>query len=59
MKEYVITITEVLERTVFINADNQEEAHERARADWNNGAFILDADDFVDVEFELKGELVC
>ena len=59
MKEYAIKITEVLEKIVFINASNQEEAHERARADWNNGAFILDADDLVDVEFELKGELAC
>ena len=58
MREYVVKITEILEKVVFINADNQEDAHKRVREDYKNGEYILNADNFVDVEFELKGEFV-
>ena len=58
MKEYVIKITEILEKVVFVNADSQEDAHKRVREDYKNGECILNADNFVNVEFELKGEFV-
>lgn len=54
MKEYEITIRETLEKTVVIEAESKGDALYFAERRWKDGDFILDADDFVDVEFEAK-----
>lgn len=53
-KEFDVTITEVLKKTVTVEADSLEEAEQMVSDDWHKGEYILDADDFVDVEFSGK-----
>ncbi len=48
---YQIEITETLQKAVEIEADSTEEAITLARKEWKNGDILLDADDFVSVEF--------
>lgn len=50
-KTYQIEITETLQKAVEIEADSMEEAISLVRAEWKRGDILLDADDFVGVEF--------
>lgn len=52
MREYNVTITETLKKTVTVEAESQEEAEQLVSDNWHNSEYILDADDFVGVEFE-------
>lgn len=54
IKEFEITITEILKQTVIVEADSPESAKQIACDNWHNGQYILDADNFVDVDFEVK-----
>lgn len=51
MKEYAVKIVETLERVVYVQADNGENAREMVKEKWYQGEYILDADDFKDVEY--------
>jgi hypothetical protein len=51
MKAYDVDITEVSKRTVSIKADSAEEAHFLVEKGWKEGAYILDSDDFKEVDF--------
>ena len=53
MKEYKIKITETLEMTVAVEAENATQAREIAESQWKNGDYILDADHFQGVTFTL------
>ena len=52
MKEYDVTITETLKLTVSVEASSKEEAEQMVSEQWNTGDHVLDADNFVDVQFE-------
>lgn len=52
MKEFEITITETLEKTVSIEADTKEEALRIADEMWKNEDIVLDSDNFVDVNYK-------
>lgn len=52
MKEFDVTITETLKLTVSVEASSKEEAEQIVTDQWCAGEHVLDADDFVDVEFE-------
>lgn len=54
MKEYDVTITEKLQAVVTVEAETREEAEQMVSDQWRSGDHILDADNFVDVEFEGK-----
>lgn len=54
MNEYKVTITETLKKDVYIEAENQAEAEQKAFDAWRNSEYILDAGDFVDVNFEAE-----
>lgn len=56
MKEYEVKITETLERVVKVRADSQAEAEEIVGDDWSAGDYVLGADDFTGVEFNVKSE---
>ena len=57
MKEYDITITEVLEKTVQVQAESREEAEAIASENWNNSMYDMDsAEDYVDVSFHAGEE---
>lgn len=51
MSTYKINIKETLETQVTIEADNEEAALALARSRWRDSEYILDADNFVGVEF--------
>ena len=54
MKEFDVTITEKLQTVVTVEAETREEAEQMVSDQWRSGDHILDADNFVDVEFEGK-----
>jgi len=55
-KEYKVLITETLQKTVIVEAENEQEAHRRVSDAWKNSEYILDADSFQGVEFHVTGE---
>ena len=52
MKEFDVTIAETLKLTVSVEASSKEEAQQMVSDQWHAGDHILDADNFVEVEFE-------
>ncbi len=46
MKEFDITITETLEKTVTVKAESQEEAEDLVHDQWSQSIHVLDADNF-------------
>lgn len=52
MKEFDVTITETLQKTVSIEAETKEEAEQLIAEMWDNSDIILDADDFADVGYK-------
>lgn len=54
MKKYNVTITEALKKTVEVEAETQEEAEQKIADDWYKGEYILDADNFTEVNFEAE-----
>lgn len=59
MKYFYTFVTETLTRPVVVKAENQEEAEQKVIDAYYNGKFVLDAADFVDVNFDTKeGDLV-
>lgn len=57
MKEYAVKITETLEKIVYVQAESMYNAEEIAQEQYNRGEYILDADNFVGVEFEIESEV--
>lgn len=51
MKEYEVTITETLQKTVSIEAESSEEAERLIEDMWKDSEIILDSDDFYDVSY--------
>jgi hypothetical protein len=49
-----VTITETLQREVTVKARNCEEAEGVVQDDWNNEVYVLDASDFVVVDFRAE-----
>ena len=56
MKQFDVEITETLQRTVSVEATTQEEAERIVTEAWNNEDYVLDSNDFVDVDFKTVGE---
>ena len=53
-KKYEVKITEVLVRKVEVEANDVLEAEDIVADRWRESVYILDADDFSEVEFEAK-----
>ena len=51
--KYNITITEILEKTIEIEAENKTNAIDIARDKYNKEEVILTADDLVDTDFDI------
>lgn len=51
LREFEVTITETLEKTVTVEAANELEATELVETEWRNSDHILDADNYVGVTF--------
>ncbi len=56
MKEYDISITETLEKTVTVKAASKEEAEDMVREQYFNSEHILDSENFKEVDFKTQGE---
>ncbi len=54
MKTYKVTITETLKMSVDIEANSRLDAEEKVKIAWENGEYILDADNFMGAEFKAK-----
>lgn len=54
MKEYKVTITETLKMTVSVEANSQDKAEQIVADRWADGEYVLDADNFVDVDYEAE-----
>lgn len=52
MKTYKITITEILQKELEINAESRLEAIGKAKAMYSSGTVVLSADDFEDVKIK-------
>lgn len=50
-KKFNITITETLKMVVEVEAQNQQQAEQIVSDRWRNSEYILDADNFCEVEF--------
>lgn len=46
MKEFEVKITETLERTVTVIAENKQNAEEQVELEWDDGKHVLGAEDF-------------
>ena len=53
-KEFVVYITETLQRKVVVEANNDNEALNQVVDQYNNGEIVLDYNDYLDVEFNSK-----
>ncbi len=56
MKEFDIRIRETLETGVTVEAESAEAALRGVEQLWKDGDYILDADDFQDVDFWVDGD---
>lgn len=54
MKEFYAFVTETLSRPVVVKAETKEEAEQKVIDAYYNGKFVLDASDFVDVNFDTR-----
>ena len=54
MKEYKVTITETLELEVEVEAESMAEAECMVSDAWRNEEYILDAENFIGVEFKAE-----
>lgn len=57
-KNYKVRITETLVMNVDIEAHSREEAEQIASDNWHRSDYILDADNFIGVDFEATEEPV-
>lgn len=57
-KEFDVTIVETLKMKVTVEAESREEAMQLVEDKWYKGDYILDADNFVGVEFEPSERVV-
>ena len=53
-KEFVVYITETLQRKVIVEANNDNEALNQVVEQYNNGEIVLDYNDYLNVEFNSK-----
>ena len=51
MKEFEVTITETLQKSITVAAATREEAQAMVEEMWDKGDVVLDADHFVSAEF--------
>lgn len=56
MKEYDVKIKETLELTITTKAESQTEAEDKIREAYFNGEYILDSDNFSEVDFRTTDE---
>ncbi len=53
MKKFDVEITEYLQKTVSVEADNETEAVSKVEEDYNKEKIVLDSSDFIDKDIEI------
>ena len=53
MKRYKVLVTEIYQKLISIEAESAQDAHQRAEDAWRNTEYLLDIDDFQDVNFHV------
>ena len=53
MGKYKVEITEYLQRTIEVEADNESDALDKVEADYCSEKIVLSADDFTDKEIKV------
>ena len=56
MKQYDITITETLQKTVTVEAESREQAESMVQTAWNNEDYVLGAENFVEMKLHTDAE---
>lgn len=54
MKTYKVTITEILRRTIEVEAETSDDAINMVEDDYRAEEYVLDYSDFVNVEFKIE-----
>lgn len=54
MREFEVTITEMLKKKLVIEAETAEEAEREATERWYDGDYIIDGKNFAGVTFDVK-----
>lgn len=52
MYKYKVEITETLQKTIEVEADNKEDALHKVMKMYKNEEVILDGNDFIDLDFK-------
>lgn len=52
MKEYEVTVTEILKRTIKVIADTCKDARKIVEEEYKKENIVLDSSDFSDIEIE-------
>jgi len=55
-KQFKVAVTEILRRTVMVEAESESEARRRAEDAWKNGEILLGDRDFEGTEYFVLGE---
>lgn len=58
MKEYLVSIQEILEKQLIIKAESEEEAYQKVKEMYDNDKVTLDYRDFLDKEIKVDGEMI-
>ena len=53
MKTYAVVVTETLQRTITINANNKEEALDKVQEMYDTEEIVLDSSDYQDTKIEV------
>ena len=54
MPKFEVTITEILTKTVTVEAEDEDEAFWKVCDDWRDGEHVLYPEDFLCAEFEVR-----
>ena len=57
MKEYMVIITETLQKRVIIQGEDEQDAFVNANEAYNNQDIVLDSSDFVDYDIQVETEI--
>lgn len=57
MKKFLVRITETLEKTVEVNAENELDAVNAVTELYRNSEIVLDSSDFIGTDIEVESEI--
>ena len=51
---YKVTVTETLQRTITVNAEDELDAVQKVQDMYNNGEIVLDSEDHINTDIDVK-----